>query len=1374
MRAHRQASLFVAALALLVACWAGEAKAQYVGTAAGYLPVGTTTVPASMLGVYGGMTIGTSYISTAAPANGAIIQGNVGIGTTAPQSLLHVQAGEVQVGSSGASCATANAGAIRYNAGTLYYCDNASTWESIDSSGTSPTGDYYVATQTATATSGQGLFGGSSTLGGILTGYGSTSDVTLQNRSGTAAFEILANSTNIYMPGNVGIGTAAPYAKLQVNAADNALGITLFGNSGTNFNMIGGTGVGTGIGWRAYALGSNFTLPSTNIPTVAGMVSYTHANAIGFGTEDTTDTGITFWNGSGTPGTSMTERMRINPSGNVGIGTTSPQSKLHVQAGEVQVGSSGASCATANAGAIRYSGGTLYYCDNASTWESVDSSGTSPTGDYYIATQTATPTSGQGLFGGAATLGGILAGYGSTADVTLENRNDTPALQILANSTNVYMPGNVGIGSTAPVANLDIQGGTVTTSTPVINIAQTWNNSGTNFDAPIFENITNTASGSSSVLMDLQVGGVTQFNVTKNGTAEVNNLLSGGYLRAGSGSAIYWNGHTALSQVGDGALEISNYLQTNNSILSVPTSATLHLGNFDVAAPVAQTLGVQNVVAGTTNTAGANFTITGSQGTGTGAGGAIVFQTAPVGTSGTTQNALTTAMTIAPTGYVGIGTTAPQSMLHVQAGEVQVGSSGASCASANAGAIRYSAGTLYYCDNASTWESVDSSGGADTGDYYIAMQMATPTTGQGMFGGSSTFGGVLAGYGSTADVTLENRSNTPALEILANSTNVYMPGNVGIGTTVAGALFTVGNNLFEVNASGTVLAGTWNGTAVGTGYGGTGLATVTGGLSNLLGNPAAANYAIDCTSGTSCTNVAMTSAAVTSFSAGTTGFTPSTATTGAVTLAGTLAIANGGTGAATTTAYSVFGNNTGSTAAPAFVTAPILSGAIETLQSIGTSSTNGVMLYNTTAATSTVAQWSPRLHFEGYGYGSSASKAVDFIEEVQPALNGSSAITGNLVWSNSTAGGSYSPLMTLTSGGNVGIGTTSPTSLLDLNINNGSFLNLGEGGSGNGASLYFTRYSDGSKRQFLTILPTLASPNEDIIVGSASSMWNSASLQTFGGRLILNSSGNVGIGTTSPAQTLEVNGTAKIDTGLIASLLYPPSDSTTAIQIDKANGTSNVVDINTTNGLVGIGTTTPFAGLHIITTGSGLSSASEHMVLGQSGVSNNGGKLAFINNGGSLTGWGQIGFYDTSNQGNFDIGVSGGGSNILFSVNGAGTSGTEIMRVSGTSSNVGIGTTTTSSSNKLEVNGATTIGYPNTAGPTNGLLVNGNVGIGTTSPQATLDVNGYARLKLQSSQPVACSSTNQGAIALNHLAQMCACNGTSWIFADSVGASCSW
>ena len=55
---------------------------------------------------------------------------------------------------------------------------------------------------------------------------------------------------------------------------------------------------------------------------------------------------------------------------------------------------------------------------------------------------------------------------------------------------------------------------------------------------------------------------------------------------------------------------------------------------------------------------------------------------------------------------------------------------------------------------------------------------------------------------------------------------------------------------------------------------------------------------------------------VSTFSAGTTGFTPSSATSGAVTLAGTLAVANGGTGASTASITS-FNNITGYTASGA-------------------------------------------------------------------------------------------------------------------------------------------------------------------------------------------------------------------------------------------------------------------------------------------------------------------------------------------------------------------------------------------------------------------------------------------------------------------------
>ena len=51
---------------------------------------------------------------------------------------------------------------------------------------------------------------------------------------------------------------------------------------------------------------------------------------------------------------------------------------------------------------------------------------------------------------------------------------------------------------------------------PISNLATTWNAGGTTFTA-IKMNVTDTASNAASALMDLQVGGVSQFNVTKSG-----------------------------------------------------------------------------------------------------------------------------------------------------------------------------------------------------------------------------------------------------------------------------------------------------------------------------------------------------------------------------------------------------------------------------------------------------------------------------------------------------------------------------------------------------------------------------------------------------------------------------------------------------------------------------------------------------------------------------------------------------------------------------------------------------------------------------------------------------------------------------------------
>ena len=94
---------------------------------------------------------------------------------------------------------------------------------------------------------------------------------------------------------------------------------------------------------------------------------------------------------------------------------------------------------------------------------------------------------------------------------------------------------------------------------------------------------------------------------------------------------------------------------------------------------------------------------------------------------------------------------------------------------------------------------------------------------------------------------------------------------------------------------------------------------------------------------------------VTSFSAGSTGFTPSTSTTGAVTLAGILNVANGGTGVGTLTGY-VKGNGTSAMTASATVPTTDLSGTVSNAQLANSAITingNTVSLGGSTTVTAT-------------------------------------------------------------------------------------------------------------------------------------------------------------------------------------------------------------------------------------------------------------------------------------------------------------------------------------------------------------------------------------------------------------------------------------
>jgi hypothetical protein len=132
-------------------------------------------------------------------------------------------------------------------------------------------------------------------------------------------------------------------------------------------------------------------------------------------------------------------------------------------------------------------------------------------------------------------------------------------------------------------------------------------------------------------------------------------------------------------------------------------------------------------------------------------------------------------------------------------------------------------------------------------------------------------------------------------------------------------------------------------------------------------------------------NVPATTVGVTSFSTGTTGFTPSTATTGAVTLAGTLKPSNGGTGVTTTPTNGqlLIGNGTN------YTVANLTAGSGVTI----TNSAGGISI-SATGTGGTVTSVSVA---SANGFAGSVANAT-----TTPAITISTSITG-LLYGNGTA-----------------------------------------------------------------------------------------------------------------------------------------------------------------------------------------------------------------------------------------------------------------------------------------------------------------------------------------------------------------------------------
>ena len=154
----------------------------------------------------------------------------------------------------------------------------------------------------------------------------------------------------------------------------------------------------------------------------------------------------------------------------------------------------------------------------------------------------------------------------------------------------------------------------------------------------------------------------------------------------------------------------------------------------------------------------------------------------------------------------------------------------------------------------------------------------------------------------------------------------------------------------------------------------------------------------------------ISSGAVASFSGGSTGLTPSSATTGAVTLAGTLTVANGGTGAATLTANNVLlANGTGALQ----VVAPGTSGNILTSNgTTWTSAASGGLGNTSQAYTSVVGSRSLATSYTNSTSSpihviitASSSSAINF--SLLASVNSGTAFTFAAAVANTFACGSF-------------------------------------------------------------------------------------------------------------------------------------------------------------------------------------------------------------------------------------------------------------------------------------------------------------------------------------------------------------------------------
>ncbi len=312
--------------------------------------VGDANITGTLLaGIFSPSSIATSLLNVSGQTLLATSSGNVGIGTTGPASLLHLSKttnnsfASIQIASDAAN-------AYLYTFGSAYTTSGLYVQDSVTLEADS------------TTSGGLNLLASAGTGGVIRFGTGGNTE-----------------RMRIDTSGNVGIGTTGPARKFEVFTSDTSQGAA-----------------------RLYASSASYT------GTVVDIGSESSGNGFAL---------LNVRYGVGMPNTAF----RINGDGNVGIGTTSPNTKLQVQDGYIS---------TYHANSANGAGYSIRsYTDGGATKNLLGEFGilqngnNVQTGRFYLS----------------------LANAGAPADTSFT---------VLGN-------GNVGIGTTSPAAKLSVVGGNI-------------------------------------------------------------------------------------------------------------------------------------------------------------------------------------------------------------------------------------------------------------------------------------------------------------------------------------------------------------------------------------------------------------------------------------------------------------------------------------------------------------------------------------------------------------------------------------------------------------------------------------------------------------------------------------------------------------------------------------------------------------------------------------------------------------------------------------------------------------------------------------------------------------------------------------------------